>query len=322
MSFEHPHDEARDGRRLAVGLLLASSFLLLTLMVAGARSLSEGPEIHQLASALGDVDRCITCHALAPGSSEPVAHPPRWKSHLEAKLGCTACHGGVGRALSREAAHASAPDGPRDPLLRLPGLEAACVRCHPPGVPGTEGVARGAQTFLRLGCGVCHPLTEDGRGGESFGPDLRRVERKSTEAVREAILEPTKASPGSTMPPFARSFTEADPALDDLLLFLASLSLAPPTRGDLRPRTAPWVAAPCASCHGGKAGHAAGRRRHACTYLLERGPELRCAGCHPAGIPAPEAKAGLGDAYCPLVKQHRSACVVCHGETPVGWGRR
>ncbi|MDF1563131.1 MAG: c-type cytochrome [Deltaproteobacteria bacterium] len=300
-------DLERDARRLSAGLLGAASLLFVALAVTGARGLADRPAraVEQQAGALDEPERCLTCHPAGRREARPGAPPHPHREHLEAGLGCVVCHGGIGRATRLPAAHARAPDTGRDPLLLPPGLEAACGRCHPPGVAGSETLARGAALFLRLGCAVCHPPSEGGRGGDAFGPDLRARAFLPADTLRRVIREPASVTPGATMPAFERSFGEEDPELEALVLYLTSLALPRPRSGDLHPGLRAGVEAPCTDCHAGPGGRASGRRPHRCVHLLARKESLRCEGCHAGGgLPAGER--------CPRVAAERGACVACH----------
>jgi len=78
--------------------------------------------IHQiLASDLGRVDRCTTCHLaidkpqLALAEEPFTAHPGDYLTwHPPAKFGCTVCHAGQGLATEVVAAHGAVRDSPSD----------------------------------------------------------------------------------------------------------------------------------------------------------------------------------------------------------------
>jgi hypothetical protein len=277
----------------------------------------EAPGVQQHITCAGEVDRCPTCH-LGTGRGDLAAeaiplpfraHGPDIGKHAPGRVGCTACHGGSGRALDPEAAHAS-PDGrARDPLMTAPHIQASCSRCHLPGErPGQERLLEGARLYAGLGCPGCHPLTEGGRGGWDYGPDLRATGRRKLDYLERSLLEPDANFKGSTMPAFGHALGKAPRALESLVIYLESLVLPSLTECKDKNEQRALVRAPCARCHAGVAGKASGLTGHRCPYLLERKDELRCAGCHASGIPARGAAKG----YCPLVAQHRQACAVCH----------
>jgi hypothetical protein len=280
--------------------------------------------IEQLNACTGEVDRCTTCHlgVLRPDLLEPQvplplrAHPPGLDKHPPHQMGCSACHGGTGRALEQVAAHGFPGSREVDVFHRQPHLQAACARCHVPGdSPGMETLVRGANLYLELGCQMCHPLTGDGRGGWDFGPDLRASGRRSVKFLRTSLVDPSANFAQSTMPSFAVTFENEPAALEDLVVFLESLVLPRAIGCDLRQRSTALVRLPCASCHaaGGKAG---GRFAHRCTYILQRSDQLSCASCHPQGVPAP----GPQGERCPVLVEQRKACAACHDQAEGGAG--
>jgi hypothetical protein len=325
----------RDHRRWRLLLLLASAALLAVLAAAAwrehntpwrvlqrqyletrDRAKDDEMGIRQLVSCDGEVDRCPTCHLEAVRQGPAVSsiprlfrpHGPGLGHHDPQRMGCSACHGGNGRALNPRASHA-APGAARDPLMTEPHLQASCARCHVPGdKPGQERLLEGAGLYAGLGCPVCHPLTDQGLGGLDFGPDLRGIGRKSPAYLETSLVDPAANFAGSTMPSFRLALGESEAAMESLVIYLESLALPRARECRDRDRSRSLAEAPCASCHGGEGGRAQGRKTHLCPYLLERKAELRCAGCHPKEIPPP----GAGKGYCPLVKQHREACAVCH----------
>jgi len=329
-------EPARDGRRAALALLLAGLALAAALAVAAARAWSPEWRAHQQAyralglagdegalglqqgaDCLGEVERCATCHlgARRPelmGRALPAplgAHPAGLLERHPPRVGCTDCHGGVGRALSARAAHAM-PDGEtREPQLRGPHQQARCARCHLPSAAlGMPRVVAGAELYLELGCAICHPLAPGGRGGYDFGPDLRALGRRTPRALEQSLLEPAANFPESSMPSFRPTFEDQPGALVDLVIFLEVLGLEGGGACGLQANSAALAAGPCATCHAGPGGRAGGRFSHRCDFLRARAGELACARCHPAEIPA----AGPGGGECPAVRVHRDACGLCH----------
>ncbi len=193
--------------------------------------------------------------------------------------------------------------------MREPHIQASCARCHVPGAkPGQERLRQGARLYLGLGCSLCHPLTKGGRGGWDFGPDLTAIGRKDIGYLKTSLIDPAKNFPGSTMPSFRLALEKEIEAMEDLLIYLESLVLERwPDCAD-KTKHQKLVNGPCADCHDGENGAATGRMKHRCIYLLEGTAELRCGNCHFAGVPP----TGPGKGYCPLLRQHRSACAVCH----------
>jgi hypothetical protein len=276
-----------------------------------------GLGIRQYYTCASEVDRCSTCHLgierkdLADASL-PLpfrAHGPGLGKHLPDRVGCGACHGGNVRALDPVVAHARPDRRARDPLMRRPHIQASCARCHVPGAkPGQERLEEGAWLYLGLGCMLCHPLQEGGRGGVDFGPDLTMIGRKDLDYLKASLIEPTANFPGSTMPSFRLALEKEPHATESLLIYLESLVLDRYPACGTREKSWSLVISPCATCHAGEAGRAGGRLKHGCTYLLKKSAELRCGNCHSSGIP----QAGNGEGYCPLLKQHREACSACH----------
>lgn len=275
------------------------------------------PRIRQYVTCAGRVDRCPTCHLGIERSdlADPTlprpfrAHGPGLGNHLPDRVGCSACHGGSGRALDPGVAHGPGEREVKDPLMGQPHIQASCARCHVPGArQGQERLEQGAWLYLGLGCMLCHPLTEGGRGGADFGPDLTMIGRRSLEYLRASLIDPTQNFPDSTMPSFRLALDDEPEAMESLLIYLESLVLERAPACGNRERTDSLVQGPCVTCHAGEQGTATGRMKHRCTYILWKTAELRCRNCHFSGIPA----GGPGEGYCPLVKQHRDACCACH----------
>ncbi len=205
---------------------------------------------------LDRVDRCQTCHigiddpAMAieeqPLRSHPgdllAAHPPE-------TYGCTICHQGQGRAITREAAHGRVAFW-EEPLLEGELVYTTCGRCHTEGglfdperemyarpvgapeihegdiervVPGAEPLRRGKRLFATEGCLGCH--TYRGLGG-TLGPDLTHVgdkgvhgydfshlphgvERTPLAWLEAHFLDPGAVSPGTVMPGIGTSREDA-----------------------------------------------------------------------------------------------------------------
>ncbi len=330
------NDQDRDYRRLRFCLVMTAVSLLGVLIVVGVRSEraewrlfqkefrrlgesrgEEKMEIQQYFTCAQEVDRCPSCHLgmmrtdLAGKNMDPPfrVHGPGLKNHRPDQVGCSCCHGGNGRALTQEAAHALANLGEKDPLMREPHLQASCARCHVPGSKeGQERLVQGARLYLGLGCSICHPLSEGGRGGWDYGPDLTAIGRRSLDYLKASLIDPTANFPGSTMPTFRLALEKEPEGTVSLLIYLESLVLERFSECRHRERNRGLVLHPCTSCHDGRAGRAGGRMKHSCVYLLERAQDLSCQNCHAAGVP----DLGPGKGFCPTVKQHRGACAACH----------
>ncbi len=130
-------------------------------------------------------DRCISCHVAIEDPNfkhEPNplnVHPNGYReAHDPEKYGCTICHDGQGRAITREEAAADDPDFFWDkPLLRKPFIEANCYRCHTDNLDQTPAYNRGKQKFETSGCLGCHQRA--GKGG-FIGPELVGIGDAST----------------------------------------------------------------------------------------------------------------------------------------------
>lgn len=153
------------------------------------RSIENRPiEIRQiLATDLGQVDRCVTCHQgmdsiLTPSlensfTENPYkSHPGDFlKNHPPEKFACTTCHGGQGLATTFIGAghqphdkaqrvawklkyHWEPAEHWEHPMLPSPYLQGSCVKCHGnfQSLHGTETVARGKQLLETHGCMGCH----------------------------------------------------------------------------------------------------------------------------------------------------------------------
>jgi hypothetical protein len=273
--------------------------------------------IRQVVSCTGTLERCTTCHMgmdrkdlRADTIALPLrGHGPHSGKHEFEHIGCTACHGGTGRALKTPIAHMSSSLDMEDPLRREPHIQASCARCHVPGAhTGQERLVQGAELYLGLGCALCHPLEREGVGGDDFGPDLKAIGRRSPAFLEKSLIDPQANFVGSTMPSFELALEDELAAATSLIVYLESLVMPKALEcGDWK-ESAGLVNQPCATCHAGPGGTAGGRMEHLCVYIKNRASELRCKNCHGEGIP----KLGAGAGYCPLVKQMRSACNACH----------
>lgn len=148
---------------------------------AGART-EDGPlpvRLRQIVNpAMRVADRCVSCHVtMAPGeqgvTAPGMASHPR-VPHDPAEFGCTVCHGGQGRATTREDAHGVVEFWP-EPMLPAGMGEAGCGRCHvTAGVPGRDTLVAARGAFDRLDCVACHRV--DDRGGFVPGSWWRRID--------------------------------------------------------------------------------------------------------------------------------------------------
>lgn len=159
---------------------------------------------------LDTFDRCISCHvgvdnpSMADAALPYRSHPGQLHEwHDVEKVGCTVCHDGQGRGISRWSAHGEDPHWEK-PLLTGAEVYTNCSRCHlendlyggesdlfsraefpspldegelhasTPGFDSADAraVVRGKRLTLREGCLGCHAFR--GRGG-SLGPDITTV---------------------------------------------------------------------------------------------------------------------------------------------------
>jgi len=191
------------------------------------------------------VDRCPTCHIGLYDSrliNQPLplsSHPGDWFiTHNPDNYGCSACHGGRGRALDIAHAHDTSIN---NPFLPSRQTWAYCGKCHLTIFPsdfsltGADRLAAGRTIFLENGCQGCHRIR---RVGGMHGPDLTDLGSRTLASFdfhningpyrieiwhREHLRRPQDISTGSVMP--AYHLRESD--IDDLILFL---------RGQFRPR--------------------------------------------------------------------------------------
>lgn len=229
-----------------------------------AKIRSQSHEFNQIVVAGGRVDRCTTCHlgiedprfVKAP---QPFRTHPKIPSHPFEKFGCTACHGGQGRATTVAAAHEGIAKreglvltGGRiayatereEPVRRGSLVQAACGSCHTgPDVKGAPLLVEGKRLFVEKGCQGCHQVV--GMGGK-VGPDLTLVGEKHSDPAWHAkhFKDPERVAPGSIMPSY-RSL--ADGEVQALTVFLLSLREMPTSLAaavPLSPEAAPKLFPP------------------------------------------------------------------------------
>ena len=234
------------------------------------------------------VDRCVSCHnGIDNPNMADVPLPHRahsgdiLKNHPVEKYGCSICHDGQDRALSREQAFATDESVHWDyPVIPLKHTQAACGKCHlavsddEQELAGGEALMHGRELLYENGCLGCHKVR--GKGG-ALGPDLTdqgskirhaytfqhiEGERTVENWLREHFQNPQAVTPGSVMPPLEIS----DEDMDDLITVTMSLYDADlPTsyydlayiqefKGGGKDLTGEQLYARyCAGCHGDKA---------------------------------------------------------------------
>jgi mono/diheme cytochrome c family protein len=125
---------------------------------------------------LAIADRCITCH-LGMGAAPAVGGDPLFREHSPVphdpkQFGCTVCHGGQGRATTKEAAHGFVSHWDEQ-MLDKRDLTAGCTTCHDRVPTATASdLARGIRLIESLDCLSCHKLDGRGRGQ---APDLTTI---------------------------------------------------------------------------------------------------------------------------------------------------
>lgn len=172
------------------------------------------------------VDRCVSCHngiedPRMDGEKQPHrAHSSDYLlNHPVEKFGCSICHGGQDRALTRKDAFATSKDIHWDyPIIPREYLQSSCGRCHlsvfnnEGSLAGAEKLTKGRDIFIENGCLGCHHLR--GIGG-NVGPELTNQGKKTKHQysfehvegehtlynwIKEHFLDPAKISPESNMP--------------------------------------------------------------------------------------------------------------------------
>lgn len=187
---------------------------------------SQRVEIRQLQLKERDtVERCVTCHVaydnpMFRNYREPLrAHSSLVESHPPKRFGCTACHGGEGRAVTTLEAHGEGEILAK-PLLKGEYAQAACYNCHglstlPP--QATAAVVRGQHLVNRYFCLACHKV--NGEGGEE-GPDLSAAgSDRSWLWLYAHTARPQGMLGGSTMPIFSLTRDE----IRDITVYLMTL---------------------------------------------------------------------------------------------------
>jgi len=199
----------------------------------------------------GRVDRCISCH---PGIEDPrmydvpqpyMRHPGSFLTdHPVKEYGCTICHGGQGRALSREDAFGQIQSAHwPNSLLEPPYIQSSCGKCHlaifdtgddeaDVAKEGMDVFIKGKHLFSQEGCLGCHKAREV---GGILGPDLTRQGEKTKHEysfqnisgeqtishwLKEHFKDPEMVSPGSQM--LQIHLEEED--LEALAIFVMGLS--------------------------------------------------------------------------------------------------
>lgn len=189
---------------------------------------NRAPRIEQLViSEFGKqrVDRCITCHTgvddprFAEAPQPYRTHPKVAGNHPYRTFGCTTCHAGNGRGLSKFDAHGESKYW-TEPLLKGKYIESGCAKCHPaPYLESMPTVRQGAALFMTKACYGCHKI--EGVSNGKLGVELTRVGAKWTQAyLRESIVEPKANNIESIMP----KMTLQEDEIEAMTIYLMSLT--------------------------------------------------------------------------------------------------
>lgn len=218
--------------------------------------------------ALEVADRCTTCHLGMAGAAEPMpgvplfaAHPPI--PHDPREFGCTVCHGGQGRATTKDDAHGAVSHWDEQ-MLAADHLGAGCGTCHDqfPSAPRAT-LADGRRLMEQLDCLSCHRLDGRGRG---TGPDLSTVgwTGLATDWYPSHLAQHT----AQASPEWASAFGPIEPAALETLGRFLETRVGAPTLVEARALAAERG---CLGCHqlGGVGG--------------DEGPALDAVGRKPAG---------------------------------------
>lgn len=296
-------------------LLVVSASLF---VVSGAAALLywrlAGPRIVDTRNALGQVERCTSCH---PGGARKPGGPshPKVNGHATlVNLGCTPCHGGQALATEAEVAHSPDLGGAPDPFVPLGWVQLTCARCHVPGrLEGGEHLASGQRNYLAASCASCH---QPGGHPQRIGLDLRLLPQRTADYLRSHLTDPRALNPDATMwtlrdrtyrgrfadSPEGRKNTDA--------LIVYSLALADRIQ---RERWAPAqhpkqlrIDRSCTDCHHVDRAQTSGKA-HVCP-ALDGHKALRCGRCHERDrVPADRL-----DRLCPQVRGEIFSCGTCH----------
>lgn len=208
---------------------------------------------------LGTVDRCVSCHVgidnpdMAGRSAPHTFHPG---SHLEQhppeRFGCTACHGGDGRATNYVGtSHVAGPESV-SPMASPVAIEARCGTCHTAAhVPGAPHLSNGRRLLAETGCASCHEIPGV-TVTRPFGPSLDDVGAKLREDdLATWIANPRAVNPAAKMPHFRLGEGEAE-ALAAFLATQRRPQLAPAdpsASGDPDAGRSLFGVLRCTTCH-------------------------------------------------------------------------
>src|SRR5438105_2475042 len=194
---------------------------------------------HQInVNEFGVVDRCEICHLgtretlaikatdVAPNgtgkqpdkrSAATVSHPRKelLQIHNPEKFGCSACHGGNGRATtSAVKAHGQNPFW-LHPLFHKENTEAGCQMCHANDrvTQGADTLNLGKDLFYQRGCMGCHRMEAFDREGDAL-TNARQMITQLTDQItandRQARLDTDNSANASDDTEVQRLLAHAD----------------------------------------------------------------------------------------------------------------
>ncbi|HEY9856482.1 MAG TPA: c-type cytochrome [Stenomitos sp.] len=156
-----------------------------------------------MATELGRVDRCTTCHqGIDDPSFADEKQPFKTHSNLDMiavnhpteRFGCTSCHHGQGMATTAEGAHGFVHKwdypmlGDRKNMTKY--IQASCASCHTDPTKwaaiGAPMLARGAELVKQNNCASCHKFGEQ---GGAIGPELTFEGDKVPDQFNFALLK-------------------------------------------------------------------------------------------------------------------------------------
>jgi mono/diheme cytochrome c family protein/predicted nucleic acid-binding Zn-ribbon protein len=196
------------------------------------------------------MDRCQTCHLSIDKVGyekypQPFTTHPSLDNYLGGKsphpidkIGCTACHEGMGQSVSfRDAAHTPTGEKQKEewekkyhweephlwdyPMLPIKMTEASCAKCHKQQVyvPNAQNLDLAYATYERAGCYACHKTkgfevaTATTEGTRKPGPILTKIDSKLTpDWVRTWIRNPRAVKPATWMPRIWNNSNSSSPA--------------------------------------------------------------------------------------------------------------
>ena len=181
-----------------------------------------------VAADAGINDSCITCHmGIDNPAFEDAPQPFRTHpgeilgQHPMEQFGCTVCHHGSGKGLTRDTAHGRGTQYPI-PLIPVKYAQSTCIGCHetPYGLKGAEKLEKGRLAFEKYACYACHKAS----GFENlakFAPPQTNLEKKikDTRWIISWLRNPKAMHAKTIMPDFKLS----DDEIRDLTAFLLSL---------------------------------------------------------------------------------------------------